>query len=112
MILSDAQAREIIDAALSFATADEVRVNLGGGRQSNTRFALSDCAHILHIQRFGNRIINCQTRIHRLIWILENHLNPTAEDFHFFTTHVGNIDRTITGVEGNTALCWLNQPRQ
>ena len=41
MILSDAQAREIIDAALSFATADEVRVNLGGGRQSNTRFALN-----------------------------------------------------------------------
>ena len=41
MILDATQARAIIDKALSFATADEVRVNLSGGRQGNTRFALN-----------------------------------------------------------------------
>ena len=35
------QARAIIDRALRFATADEVRVNVGGGRGGNTRFALN-----------------------------------------------------------------------
>ena len=35
------QARAIIDRALRFATADEVRVNVGGGRVGNTRFALN-----------------------------------------------------------------------
>ena len=41
MILDDARARRIIDRAISFASADEVRVNLRGGRRGNTRFALN-----------------------------------------------------------------------
>ncbi len=41
MIPSETEAREILDAALSLATADDVRVNLGGGRHCNTRFALN-----------------------------------------------------------------------
>jgi len=41
MILTEPQARKLLDQALSFATADEVRVNLWGGRTGNTRFALN-----------------------------------------------------------------------
>ncbi|MFW6164390.1 MAG: PmbA/TldA family metallopeptidase, partial [Planctomycetota bacterium] len=41
MILSDAQARQTIDTVLALASADQVRVNLGGGRRANTRFALN-----------------------------------------------------------------------
>jgi len=41
MILTDTQAREIVDKTLALASADEVRVNLGGGRRGNTRFALN-----------------------------------------------------------------------
>ena len=41
MILDEAQARQLIEKTLSFASADEVRVNLGGGRQHNTRFAVN-----------------------------------------------------------------------
>ncbi len=41
MILGDFQARGLIEKALSFATADEVRVNLWGGRTRNTRFAVN-----------------------------------------------------------------------
>ena len=41
MILTEAQARQIIEAALAFATAGEVRVTLAGGRSGNTRFALN-----------------------------------------------------------------------
>jgi predicted Zn-dependent protease len=41
MILSEAEAKEIIRKALSFSSANEVRVNLGGGRSGNTRFALN-----------------------------------------------------------------------
>ena len=41
MILSSTEAREIIDRLLSLSTADEMRVNLSGGRSGNTRFALN-----------------------------------------------------------------------
>jgi len=41
MILDETQVRAILDKALSYATADEVRVNLQGGRRANTRFALN-----------------------------------------------------------------------
>ena len=41
MIPSDTEAREIIDTALGFASGTETRVNVGGGRHSNTRFALN-----------------------------------------------------------------------
>ncbi len=41
MILDTQQAKAVIDKALSFATADETRVNLSGGRRGNTRFALN-----------------------------------------------------------------------
>jgi predicted Zn-dependent protease len=41
MIFSEAQAKEIIQKAITFSTADEVRVNLSGGRSGNTRFALN-----------------------------------------------------------------------
>ena len=41
MILCDTEAREIIDRTLALASADEVRVNLSGGRRGNTRFALN-----------------------------------------------------------------------
>jgi len=39
MILDEAQARRLIEKTLGLATADEVRVNLSGGRTRNTRFA-------------------------------------------------------------------------
>jgi len=39
MILDEAQARRLIEKTLALATADEVRVNLSGGRTRNTRFA-------------------------------------------------------------------------
>ena len=41
MILSKSKSRNIIERALSFSTADEMRINLGGGRSGNTRFALN-----------------------------------------------------------------------
>ncbi len=41
MILDEARARQLIEKALSLATADEVRVNLWGGRTRNTRFAVN-----------------------------------------------------------------------
>ena len=39
MLLHDADARAIIERALSFGTADELRISLHGGRSANTRFA-------------------------------------------------------------------------
>jgi predicted Zn-dependent protease len=39
MTLREAQARALIENALRFASADEVRVNLRAGRHANTRFA-------------------------------------------------------------------------
>ena len=41
MILSESESRRIIERALSFSSADEIRVNLSGGRSGNTRFALN-----------------------------------------------------------------------
>jgi len=41
MILDETQARQVVERALSFASAGEVRINLSGGRNSNTRFALN-----------------------------------------------------------------------
>jgi len=41
MILSESESRSIIKRALSFSSADEIRVNLSGGRSGNTRFALN-----------------------------------------------------------------------
>ena len=41
MILTEKQAKEIIERALSYGSADELRVNLDGGRSGNTRFALN-----------------------------------------------------------------------
>ena len=41
MILSESESRSIIKQALSFSSADEIRVNLSGGRSGNTRFALN-----------------------------------------------------------------------
>ena len=41
MILTEQQAREAIEKALSFATADEVRINISGGRKGDTRFAVN-----------------------------------------------------------------------
>ncbi|HUT35898.1 MAG TPA: TldD/PmbA family protein [Planctomycetota bacterium] len=41
MILSEPQARDLIGKVLSLASADEVRVNLSGGRTLNTRFAVN-----------------------------------------------------------------------
>ena len=41
MILDATQAKAVVERALSFASADEVRVNIGGARRGNTRFALS-----------------------------------------------------------------------
>ena len=41
MILDEAQARQLIEKALACAKADEVRVNLWGGRTRNTRFAVN-----------------------------------------------------------------------
>ncbi len=41
MILDEAQARQLIEKALALAKADEVRVNLSGGRTRNTRFAVN-----------------------------------------------------------------------
>ena len=41
MILTEARARKLIEKALSFAAAEETRVNLWGGRNGNTRFALN-----------------------------------------------------------------------
>ena len=39
MTLSETQARALVDRILALASADDVRVNLDGGRQANTRFA-------------------------------------------------------------------------
>jgi len=39
MILAEHEAKEIVEKALSFSTASEIRVNLSGGREGNTRFA-------------------------------------------------------------------------
>jgi predicted Zn-dependent protease len=41
MILSESKSRNIIERALHFSTADEMRINLSGGRSGNTRFALN-----------------------------------------------------------------------
>ena len=41
MILSESESRNIIERTLSFSSADEIRVNLSGGRSGNTRFALN-----------------------------------------------------------------------
>ncbi len=41
MSLGETQARDIVEKTLSLASADEARVNLGGGRHANTRFARS-----------------------------------------------------------------------
>ena len=41
MILSSDEARSLIEKMLSFSSADEIRVNLSGGRSGNTRFALN-----------------------------------------------------------------------
>ena len=41
MILDADQAKAVIEKALSLSSADETRVNLGGGRRGNTRFALA-----------------------------------------------------------------------
>ena len=41
MILSRDESRSLIDKLLSFSSADEIRVNLSGGRSGNTRFALN-----------------------------------------------------------------------
>lgn len=41
MILDETQARRLIERTLALATADEVRVNLTGGRTRNTRFAVN-----------------------------------------------------------------------
>jgi len=41
MILTEPQARQLIEKTLSLASADEVRVNLSGGRSRNTRFAVN-----------------------------------------------------------------------
>jgi hypothetical protein len=41
MILSESESRRIIERTLSFSSADEIRVNLSGGRSGNTRFALN-----------------------------------------------------------------------
>ncbi|NQT52387.1 hypothetical protein HQ576_10070 [bacterium] len=35
MTLSETQARALVDRILALASADDVRVNLGGGRQAN-----------------------------------------------------------------------------
>lgn len=41
MILDETHARQLIEKVLSLASADEVRVNLSGGRRRNTRFAVN-----------------------------------------------------------------------
>ena len=41
MIPDESRAREVAEKVLALASADEVRVNLGGGRAANTRFALN-----------------------------------------------------------------------
>jgi len=41
MILDAKKAKAIIEKAVALASADETRVNLGGGRRGNTRFALN-----------------------------------------------------------------------
>lgn len=41
MILSDRESRKLGEKILSLSSADEVRVNLSGGRSGNTRFALN-----------------------------------------------------------------------
>ncbi|MFQ6673584.1 MAG: metallopeptidase TldD-related protein [Fidelibacterota bacterium] len=41
MILKDSDCKVIVEKVLSFSSADEVRVNLSGGRSGNTRFALN-----------------------------------------------------------------------
>ena len=41
MILSESESKTIIERTLSFSSADEIRVNLSGGRSGNTRFALN-----------------------------------------------------------------------
>jgi len=41
MILDEPQARRILEKALAFGTADELRIGLGGGRTHNTRFAVN-----------------------------------------------------------------------
>ena len=41
MILSESESRRIIERTLSFSSADEIRVNLSGGRSGNTRIALN-----------------------------------------------------------------------
>ncbi|MFQ6618187.1 MAG: PmbA/TldA family metallopeptidase, partial [Fidelibacterota bacterium] len=41
MILTEKEARSLMDRVLSFSTADETRINIYGGRSGNTRFALN-----------------------------------------------------------------------
>jgi predicted Zn-dependent protease len=41
MILTEADAKQVVEHALGLAAADEARVNLSGGRHANTRFALN-----------------------------------------------------------------------
>jgi predicted Zn-dependent protease len=63
MILDEAQVRQIIERAISFSSADEVRVNLRGGREGNTRFALNtvttcgdvESLHVAVTACFGRR---------------------------------------------------------
>ena len=63
MILSESESRSIIEQALSFSSADEIRVNLSGGRSGNTRFALNsittsgdeDTLNVRVLAYFGKR---------------------------------------------------------
>ena len=63
MILSESESRSIIEQALSLSSADEIRVNLSGGRSGNTRFALNsittsgdeDTLNVRVLAYFGKR---------------------------------------------------------
>ena len=48
-MISQDEARKIVDKALSLATADETEIFLGGGASGDTRFAVNTATTILRV---------------------------------------------------------------
>jgi len=64
MILDEAESRRIIERAIGFATADEVRVNLRGERRGNTRFALNAVTTCGDVDSLSLAVTSCFGKRH------------------------------------------------